>query len=268
MLTYQTGSAFNRSCFIQPPPTPPLPAEPYASAFALAYSLRLRSCRLMGALVISPLPPLLSEELQAAGSLRSTGVTPLPRYYKPHRHPLVFDRLPRVSGYTAYLAAADFSAGRGGLLQLRDASCVTVLSLPPRRSDEPSQPGYGPSCCLRLSVAGSTSGNLAFSGPHPCSLALRPGDLLPSRRWPCRWASEIRFPSSLPSELQGSGFYLGGSDSRRTRPPSLDTQCDFQVGTTLFDTPQYAHKKAPHPIARMRRSGKSQLITWARWSRD
>ena len=35
--TYQTGSAFNRSCFIQPPPTPPLPAEPYASAFALAY---------------------------------------------------------------------------------------------------------------------------------------------------------------------------------------------------------------------------------------
>ena len=80
----------------------------------------------MGAFVISPLPPLLSEELQAAGSLRSTGVTPLPRYYKPHRHPLVFDRLPGVSGYTAYLAAADFAAGRGGLLQLRDASCVTV----------------------------------------------------------------------------------------------------------------------------------------------
>ena len=183
----------------------------------------------MGAFVISPLPPLLSEELQAAGSLRSTGVTPLPRYYEPHRHPLVFDRLPGVSGYTAYLAAANFSAGRGGLLQLRDASCVTVLSLPPRRSDEPSQPGYGPSCCLRLSVAGSTSGNLAFSGPHPCSLALRPGDLLPSRRWPCRWASEIRFPSSLPSELQGSGFYLGGSDSRRTRPPSLDAQPDRRI---------------------------------------
>ena len=94
MLTYQTGSAFNRSCFIQPPPTPPLPAEPYASAFALAYSLRLRSCRLMGAFVIWPLPPFLSEELQAAGSLRSTGVTPLPRYYEPHRYPLVFDRLP------------------------------------------------------------------------------------------------------------------------------------------------------------------------------
>ena len=163
-VTYQTGSAFNRSCFIQPPPTPPLPAEPYASGFALAYSLRLRSCRLMGAFVISPLPPFPPEELQAAGSLRSTGVAPLPRYYKPHRHPLVLDRLPGVSGYTAYLAAADFAAGRGGLLQLRDASCVTVLSLPPRRSDEPSQPGYGPSCCLRLSVAGSTSECPHFRG--------------------------------------------------------------------------------------------------------
>ena len=47
---------------------------------------------------------------------------------------------------------------------MRDASCVTVLSLPPRRSDEPSQPGYGPSCCLRLSVAGSTSECPHFRG--------------------------------------------------------------------------------------------------------
>ena len=118
----------------------------------------------MGAFVISPLPPFPPEELQAAGSLRSTGVTPLPRYYEPHRHPLVFDRLPGVSGYTAYLAAADFAAGRGGFLQLRDASCVTVLPLPPRRSDGSSQPGYGPSCCLRLSVAGSTSECPPFRG--------------------------------------------------------------------------------------------------------
>ena len=118
----------------------------------------------MGAFVISPLPPLLSEELQAAGSLRSTGVTPLPCYCEPHRHPLVFDRLPGGSGYTAYLAAADFAAGREGLLQLRDASCVTVLSLPPRRSDGSCQPGYDPSCCLRLSVAGSTSECPHFRG--------------------------------------------------------------------------------------------------------
>jgi hypothetical protein len=35
----------------------------------------------MGAFVISPLPPVLLEPLQTAGPLRSTDVTPLPRYY-------------------------------------------------------------------------------------------------------------------------------------------------------------------------------------------
>src|SRR5215472_416649 len=45
-------------------------------------------------------------------------------------------------------------------------------------------------------------------------LALRPDDSLtvPHRRL-CRWASEIRFPSSLPSKLQGPDFYLGGTVS-------------------------------------------------------
>src|SRR5689334_23246059 len=41
-----------------------------------------------------------------AGPLRSTDITPLPRYYGPSRHPLVFGRLPGVAGYTSYLAPA------------------------------------------------------------------------------------------------------------------------------------------------------------------
>src|SRR6266567_3025632 len=49
------------------------------SAFALTYRLLLRSCKLMGAFVISPLPPFLLEPLQTAGSLRSTDIAPLPR---------------------------------------------------------------------------------------------------------------------------------------------------------------------------------------------
>ena len=64
------------------------------SAFALTYILRLRSCKSMDAFVISSLPSLWSETLQTAGLLRSTGVTPPPRYYEPIRHPLAFDRLP------------------------------------------------------------------------------------------------------------------------------------------------------------------------------
>jgi len=60
--------------------------------------------------------------------------------------------------------SADFAAGRGGLLQFRNASFVTVLSLSPRRSDGPSQPDYDPSCCLRPTVTGSASGVPHFRG--------------------------------------------------------------------------------------------------------
>jgi len=45
-----------------------------------------------------------------------------------------------------------------------------------------------------------------LSRPPVRSLALRPGDSLPSLRWRCRWASGHWFPSSLPSKLQG--FWL------------------------------------------------------------
>ena len=74
------------------------------SAFALTYILCLRSCKFSDAFVISSLPSLWSETLQTAGSLGSTAVTPLHRYYEPNRHPLAFDRFPGVTGYTIYLA--------------------------------------------------------------------------------------------------------------------------------------------------------------------
>ena len=57
-----------------------------------------------GTVIMSPLPPMLSEDFRAAGLLGSTGHTPLRRYDQPLRHPLVSGRLPRVAGYTAYLA--------------------------------------------------------------------------------------------------------------------------------------------------------------------
>jgi hypothetical protein len=67
-------------------------------------SLRLRSCSLTGAFVISPLPPFLIKTACAAGPLCSAGFTPLLRYYGPGRHRLAFDRFPGFAGYTAYLA--------------------------------------------------------------------------------------------------------------------------------------------------------------------
>src|ERR1700757_3546594 len=92
----------------------------------------------MGAFVISPLPHLLLEPLQTAGPLCSTDITPLPRYYRPSRIPLVFHRLPGATGYTAS-CSADFATGRGGLLQLLSMTLSPCRPYQPRRSVAPHQ---------------------------------------------------------------------------------------------------------------------------------
>src|SRR4030095_16008178 len=74
------------------------------SAFALAYLLRRRSCRLMGVFVIAPLPPMLAKALPTVGSLRSTGMPPLHHDYGPRRHPLIFSRFPALAGSATSLA--------------------------------------------------------------------------------------------------------------------------------------------------------------------
>ena len=66
-----------------------LETTPRPSAFLLPYSPDLRSCRLLDAFIISSLPHCLDQDFA-----RSTGITPLHRYYRPGRHPLVFHRLP------------------------------------------------------------------------------------------------------------------------------------------------------------------------------
>src|SRR5215467_6550630 len=87
----------------------------------------------MGAFVISPSPSRLKETLQTAGPPRSTGVTPLPRYYGPIRHPLAFDRLPGLAGYTIYLAPVISHPGREGFTNHSMCPCHrAVASTPPR----------------------------------------------------------------------------------------------------------------------------------------
>ena len=55
---------------------------------------------------------------------------------------------------------------------------VTVLPLPPRRSDLPHQSDCDTPCCLRPNGEGSASGSCFLSRPPVGSLALRPGDSL------------------------------------------------------------------------------------------
>src|SRR5262252_6684188 len=103
------------------------------SAFALTYSLRLRSCRLMGAFVISPLPPFLIKTACAARPLDSAGITPLLRYYGPGRHRLAFDRFPGFAGYTIYLAPPISRWGEDGFSSCSTCPCHrAVPTTPPK----------------------------------------------------------------------------------------------------------------------------------------
>ena len=91
---------------------------------------------------------------------------------------------------------------------------VTVPSLPPRRSAVAPQPVCAASCCFRPRLEDSASGPSSFEAT--CAFTLVTVRQLADHplRWSCQWASAHRFPSSLPSKLQGSGSYPGGSIPR------------------------------------------------------
>src|SRR3954447_11843887 len=87
------------------------------------YSLRLRSCRLMGAFVISPLPPLLNQTRYAARPLGSASITPPLRYYGPSRRRLAFSRFPGCAGYTR----CSFAINRSGQKLLCRNTFISVM---------------------------------------------------------------------------------------------------------------------------------------------
>jgi hypothetical protein len=140
-----------------------------------------------------------------AGPLRSTGITPLPRYDGPLRLPPASGRLPGLSGYTAALLPPLTWRGGEGL-----SSCCAHPRPRAAATTPPERPGAFASS--RRSVLPSPPHrrlglrNSAVSRPLVRSLSLRPGDSPPSSRGPCRWASGHRSPSSLPSKLRS--FWL------------------------------------------------------------
>ena len=155
------------------------------SAFPLTYSLRLGSCTLMDAFIISSVPSRLKEALQTAGSPHSVGVTPLHRYYGPIRHPLAFDRLPGLAGYTIYLAPVISHPGRGGLHQLLGASLSPCCRFHPAEVKVPHRSDFGTPCCLRPTEAGSALGSRPFEATSafhfrygPATRSLPEGDFV------------------------------------------------------------------------------------------
>ena len=91
-----------------------------------------------------------------AGSLRSTGVTPLPRYYGPVRQALVFAAL-HLSARTATLLPRVFSAGRGALPCFHPCPCTRAAVLYPAERRVP-RIGFGCACGLRRNCGGSAFG--------------------------------------------------------------------------------------------------------------
>src|SRR5262249_35618682 len=130
------------------------------SAFALRYILRLRSCSLIGAFVISLLPSMLSENYSTVRSLRSAGISLRLRSYEPLRHPLLFARFPGVTGYTAYLAPRISTWEEEGFSSCWAYPCHRAAAPTPPESDSVS-------ATLRCRLL-----------PSPSSLRVRPPGLL------------------------------------------------------------------------------------------
>ena len=98
-------------------------------AFVWMYRRCLRSCRLMGAFVNSPLPPVPASSSCAARPLRSADVTPLPRYYEPSRHRLAFGPTSRWMPVIRPILLRRFLGGARTISPVARHALVTVLSL-------------------------------------------------------------------------------------------------------------------------------------------
>ena len=168
---------------------------------------------MIGVFIIPPLPPMLLEECRTVGLLRSTDVTPSPRYYEPIRHPLVVNRLPGVAGYTAYPASA---------LSGRDKEGFSSCSMCPGRRAVANHPAgatrrinrFATSrAAFALTVAGSASGithlrgHLAFTFLTARELALIAAMRL------SRGFRTVGFPSACPPSYRASDSYPGRSVS-------------------------------------------------------
>ena len=143
------------------------------------YIFLLRSCKLMGVFIISPLPLSVVGRMLTARPLRSPDITPVHRYYGPIRHPLAFGLFPAVDGYKTYLAPKISLWDEEGFSSCLACPCHRAVATTPleckvvsvsfRPSILPSPYGCG------LGLQGSS-----LSGPPVRSLSLQPGDSLTS----------------------------------------------------------------------------------------
>jgi hypothetical protein len=178
------------------------------AAFAFAYLLRCRSCRLRGALVISPLPPMGQRTPTQEGPFAPQA---LPRFSAPTDPSATLSSAVDFPGVPVIRPPLlrRFPGGMRRASPVAEHVLVPMPSLPPRQSGPPRQPVCDGPYCRRLAGCRLGLWGCSLSGPPMRSLALQPGTSPPSRSWCSRAASESWFPVPLRSELQGSGFSPG-----------------------------------------------------------
>src|SRR6185295_4779915 len=103
------------------------------SAFALTYSLRLRSCKLMDAFVISSLPSRLKETLQSSRALSLRGRYPASSLLRTRPPPSRLRSTSRFSRLYDLPCSSDFAPGRERLHQLPACPCHRAVAYTPPR---------------------------------------------------------------------------------------------------------------------------------------
>jgi hypothetical protein len=139
-------------------PAPPDLCDPRVEPSSRRMVGPVRSCRLMGAFISSPLPPVLLRNVVQQGpfALRTLlcfiATTKLGATVSPSVD------FPVDAGYTTALASADFSVGTRTVSPVARFVLVIVPSLPPRRSDVSLRSVCDASCGLRSHPRISASG--------------------------------------------------------------------------------------------------------------
>src|SRR6516225_8246937 len=133
------------------------------SAFALTYILRLRSCKSMDALSSRPCHPLCWRRCKWQGPFAPRTLLRFIASTDPSATLSSSADFPGLPVIRPTLLRR-FLAGTRRVSPVAQHVLVTVLSLPPRRGEQPYRSVFGWSFCLRPTVAGSTLGDLHFRG--------------------------------------------------------------------------------------------------------
>src|SRR2546425_12956975 len=140
----------------------------------------------MGVVIMPPLPPMSSEEVQNSRVPSLHGHYPASSLLRTRPPPSRRRPISRDPRLYARPDSADFAAVRGGFPQLLDASVSPCCRSKPRRSAPPRQPDCVGPCCLHGVIDRSASRLLDLSGPTHVHLRYGPVTRSPSVRWLCR----------------------------------------------------------------------------------